>query len=84
MVKVMGIVNVTPDSFSDGGRYLDPEAGLEATPKDVTKNEHKIEFVEMEAAALPTVLADVDRAVLEEIIRRTYDAADHDGFGHGC
>ena len=24
---VMGIVNVTPDSFSDGGRYLDPEAG---------------------------------------------------------
>lgn len=29
-------------------------------------------------------LADVDRVVLEEIIRRTYDAADHDGFGHGC
>jgi dihydropteroate synthase len=25
-VQVMGIVNVTPDSFSDGGRYLDPEA----------------------------------------------------------
>lgn len=24
-VLVMGIVNVTPDSFSDGGRYLDPE-----------------------------------------------------------
>ena len=23
-VKVMGILNVTPDSFSDGGRYLDP------------------------------------------------------------
>ena len=23
---VMGVVNVTPDSFSDGGRYLDPEA----------------------------------------------------------
>jgi dihydropteroate synthase len=23
-VRVMGIVNVTPDSFSDGGRYLDP------------------------------------------------------------
>ena len=23
-VKVMGIVNVTPDSYSDGGRYLDP------------------------------------------------------------
>jgi dihydropteroate synthase len=26
---VMGIVNVTPDSFSDGGRYLDPAAAVE-------------------------------------------------------
>lgn len=25
---VMGVVNVTPDSFSDGGRWLDPEAGI--------------------------------------------------------
>lgn len=25
---VLGIVNVTPDSFSDGGRYLDPDAAL--------------------------------------------------------
>jgi dihydropteroate synthase len=24
---VMGVVNVTPDSFSDGGRYFDPEGG---------------------------------------------------------
>ena len=26
---VMGIVNITPDSFSDGGRFLDPEAAVE-------------------------------------------------------
>ena len=25
----MGIVNVTPDSFSDGGRYLDPDAAVD-------------------------------------------------------
>lgn len=25
---VMGVVNVTPDSFSDGGEYLDPEAAV--------------------------------------------------------
>ena len=25
----MGVVNVTPDSFSDGGRYLDPHAAIE-------------------------------------------------------
>ena len=24
--RVMGVVNITPDSFSDGGRFLDPEA----------------------------------------------------------
>ena len=27
--KVMGIVNVTPDSFSDGGRFFDPAEGIE-------------------------------------------------------
>lgn len=25
---VMGVINVTPDSFSDGGRWLDPEAAV--------------------------------------------------------
>jgi dihydropteroate synthase len=27
-VKLMGVVNVTPDSFSDGGLYLDPEVAI--------------------------------------------------------
>ncbi len=27
--RVMGILNVTPDSFSDGGRFLDPKAALD-------------------------------------------------------
>src|SRR5690606_5880522 len=25
---IMGVVNVTPDSFSDGGRWLDPDAAI--------------------------------------------------------
>ena len=25
----MGIVNVTPDSFSDGGEWFDPDAAVE-------------------------------------------------------
>jgi dihydropteroate synthase len=29
--RVMGILNVTPDSFSDGGRYLDPSDALRRT-----------------------------------------------------
>lgn len=28
MTAVMGIVNVTPDSFSDGGRFADPDAAI--------------------------------------------------------
>jgi dihydropteroate synthase len=28
MTKLMGVVNVTPDSFSDGGLYLDPGAAI--------------------------------------------------------
>ncbi len=28
MAKLMGVVNVTPDSFSDGGLYLAPEAAI--------------------------------------------------------
>jgi dihydropteroate synthase len=27
-MKLMGVVNVTPDSFSDGGLYLDPKAAI--------------------------------------------------------
>jgi dihydropteroate synthase len=28
VTRIMGIVNVTPDSFSDGGRWLDPDAAV--------------------------------------------------------
>jgi len=28
-VRVMGILNVTPDSFSDGGRFLEPQTAIE-------------------------------------------------------
>ncbi len=27
-VRVMGVINVTPDSFSDGGRFSDPDAAI--------------------------------------------------------
>jgi dihydropteroate synthase len=41
-VMVMGIVNVTPDSFSDGGRFLDPAAAVR----------HGLELVEQGAEIL--------------------------------
>ncbi len=39
---LMGVVNVTPDSFSDGGLYLDPEVAIR----------HGVELVEAGAAIL--------------------------------
>ncbi len=32
---IMGILNVTPDSFSDGGSYADEDAAVEAAKKMV-------------------------------------------------
>jgi len=33
---VMGVLNVTPDSFSDGGRFLDPAAALDQARQMIT------------------------------------------------
>lgn len=43
---------------------LDPNAGLQATIKDITDNPKNIEIVELEAAAIAKVLQDVDLAVI--------------------
>src|SRR6266481_1553709 len=34
---VMGVLNVTPDSFSDGGRFLDPGAAIEQARRMVAE-----------------------------------------------
>jgi dihydropteroate synthase len=60
----MGVVNVTPDSFSDGGRYLDPQAAIA----------HGL-ALEVEGAAILDVGGESTRpgataVVLEEELRR--------------
>ena len=60
-----------PNDPTNGGRVLlvlqdlglvklKPDAGLKATPLDVTDNPKKIKFVELEAAQLPRSLDDLD------------------------
>lgn len=44
-------------------KLKDPE-NLEATPKDIAENPHKLEFQELEAAAVPRALDSVDFAVI--------------------
>ena len=34
--SVMGVLNVTPDSFSDGGKFIAPEEALQQARKMVT------------------------------------------------
>ncbi len=43
---------------------LDPNAGISATPIDIIENPHNIEFQEVEAAQVPSVLPDVDYAII--------------------
>ncbi len=40
---IMGIVNVTPDSFSDGGRWAEPDAALEHARQLVASGAHIID-----------------------------------------
>lgn len=43
---------------------VDPAAGVKATPQDITANPKNLKFVEVEAAAVPRQLSDVDIAVV--------------------
>jgi len=53
---VMGVLNVTPDSFSDGGRYVDPRAAIARA-------------LEMEAAGADILDIDIQEANPDMIVR---------------
>ena len=68
--KLMGIVNVTPDSFSDGGRFFDPAVAIE----------HGLQL-EAEGADILDVGGEstrpyADRIVIEEELRRVLPVVD--------
>jgi len=74
--KLMGVVNVTPDSFSDGGLFLDAKAAIE----------HGRELAEQGAEILDVggestrpgaeeVSADEERARVEPVVRGLADTA---------
>jgi dihydropteroate synthase len=42
-VRIMGILNVTPDSFSDGGKFLEPERAVERALGMVDEGAHIID-----------------------------------------
>ena len=71
---IMGIVNVTPDSFSDGGRFLNPEAALAHARRLIAEGADILDIggESTRPGAAPTTEADeIGRIVpLIEAIRR--------------
>ena len=49
---------------SNGLIEIDPNAGLKATPNDITSNPKNLQFVELEAAMVPQVTTEVDIAAI--------------------
>ena len=43
---------------------IDPAAGLNSTPNDITSNPKNLQFKEMEAAMLPQIIGEVDLAII--------------------
>ena len=42
--KIMGVLNVTPDSFSDGGRFVEPEAAVQRAYRMIDDGADIIDF----------------------------------------
>lgn len=73
---LMGIVNVTPDSFSDGGRYFDPTAAVEHGVELVRRGAHWLDVGgESTRPGADPVPADEELRrvlpVVERLVRRT-------------
>jgi dihydropteroate synthase len=68
--KVMGVVNVTPDSFSDGGRYASSRAALAHCEKLVLEGAHMLDIGgESSRPGTPSVPLDDELARLLPVVR---------------
>jgi dihydropteroate synthase len=68
--KVMGIVNVTPDSFSDGGRYASTRTALAHCEQLVVQGAHILDIGgESSRPGTPPVSLDEERARVIPVLR---------------
>ncbi len=67
---LMGIVNVTPDSFSDGGRYLAPDAATAHGRQLLAEGAHVLDLGgESTAPGSRPITSDEELARLEPVVR---------------
>jgi dihydropteroate synthase len=65
----MGIVNVTPDSFSDGGQFQSPRAGIEHCERLVSQGADLLDLgAESSRPGAPTLSADEEWARLSPVL----------------
>jgi dihydropteroate synthase len=76
-VRLMGVVNVTPDSFSDGGLFLEPEAAI---AHGVQLVEDGADILDVGGESTRPGAAEVD--VGEEVARTEPVVSDLAGLGH--
>lgn len=68
--KVMGIVNLTPDSFSDGGMYQSPSVGLSHCERLVSEGADILDLgAESSRPGAPTLPADEEWARLAPVLQ---------------
>ncbi len=71
---IMGIVNVTPDSFADGGRYLDPAAAVRQARTLAAEGADLLDVgAESTRPGSPGVSAAEERARLLPVLERLLD-----------
>jgi dihydropteroate synthase len=76
-LKLMGVVNVTPDSFSDGGLFLEPEAAI-AHGEQLVREGAEI----LDVGGESTRPGAEEVGVEEELARTQPVVADLEGLGH--
>ena len=72
--RVLGVVNVTPDSFSDGGRFLEPAAAVAEAERLVTEGADAVDFgAESTRPGATPVSAEAEWGRLEPVLSAVAD-----------
>lgn len=85
MVKFVGILNITPDSFSDGGLFIDPEKAIEQAERLFSDGAAIVDIGAESTRPNATMLTDEEEwarlePTLSELIKRYPNKISLDGY----